>query len=136
MYIFETNIRVRYAETDQMAYVYYGNYPMYLEVARVEMLRSLGFTYKGFEEIGIMLPVVDLFIKYFKPALYDDLLRIKITVKKIPSSKIVFDYEIYNEKNDLLTTAITTLVFISKETRKICRPPEIFIESISKHYTS
>ncbi len=136
MYIFETNIRVRYAETDQMAYVYYGNYPMYLEVARVEMLRSLGFTYKGFEEKGIMLPVVDLFIKYFKPALYDDLLRIKITVKKIPSSKIVFDYEIYNEKNDLLTTAITTLVFISKETRKICRPPEIFIESISKHYTS
>lgn len=133
MYVFESYIRVRYAETDQMGYVYYGNYPMYFEVARVEMLRSLGFTYKRFEEDGIMLPVIDMHIKYIKPALYDDLLKVKIIVAKLPTSRVYFETEIYNEANELLNKAEVTLVCIDTVTRRICKPPQDFIQAI-EHY--
>ena len=90
---FTFQIRTRYAETDQMGVIYYGNYPQYLEIARVEWLRSLGISYKYMEEIGIMLPVVSLHIDYKKPALYDELLSVKISLKEIPTSKIIFDYQ-------------------------------------------
>ncbi len=136
MYVFESYIRVRYAETDQMGYVYYGNYPMYFEVARVEMLRNLGFTYKGFEEEGIMLPVIDMHIKYIKPALYDDLLKVKITVAKLPTSRFHFDYEIYNEANELLNKAEVTLVCVSMITRRICKPPKDFILKIEPYFAT
>ena len=76
MFKSETKIRVRYAETDQMGYCYYGNYAQYFEVARVEALRSLGVTYKTMEENGIWLPVVDFSINYLQPAYYDEELTI------------------------------------------------------------
>src|SRR6185295_1633646 len=102
MYITEIKIRVRYAETDQMGYVYYGNYAAYFEVARVETLRNLGFSYKKLEEEGIMLPVLSFSTRYNKPAFYDDELIIKVSIKELPMARIRFDYETYNEKDELI----------------------------------
>src|ERR1035437_1681596 len=134
MYISETTVRVRYAETDRMGYVYYGNYALYYEVGRVEALRQLGTSYKEMEDNGIMLPVYTCNIKYFKPALYDDLLIIKTSVKDLPTAKISFDYEIYNQKNELLNTATTLLVFINMATNKPCPAPKLFLEKIKKYF--
>ncbi len=114
----EIQVRVRYAETDQMGYVYYGNYATYFEVARVELLRSVGFTYKKLEEEGIMLPVFEFSIKYFKPAFYDDLLTIKTTLEYNDGARIRFHYEIFNESGSLLNKAETTLVFIDRRTNR------------------
>lgn len=96
MYQSETSIRVRYGETDQMAYVYYGNYAMYYEVARVESLRQLGVTYKELEASGIMMPVLENHSKFLGPARYDELLRIVTTIREKPTVKIKFEYEIFN----------------------------------------
>jgi acyl-CoA thioester hydrolase len=134
MYLSEVQIRVRYAETDQMGYVYYGNYASYFEVARVETLRNLGFTYKAIEESGIILPVLTFSIKYIKPAYYDDLLSIRVAIKEIPMARIRFDYETYNEKDELINIADTTLVFINKSTNKPCPAPEDFMQALKKFF--
>jgi acyl-CoA thioester hydrolase len=134
MYISETTVRVRYSETDKMGYVYYGNYTQYYEVGRVEALRQLGTSYKEMEDNGIMLPVYTCSLKYLKPALYDDLLLIKTTIKELPAARIAFDYEIYNQKNELLNTGNTTLVFINMKTNKPCPAPDTFLEKIKKFF--
>lgn len=121
----ETQVRVRYAETDQMSYVYYGNYATYYEVGRVELIRSLGLTYKLMEESGVMMPVLENWTKYLKPAKYDDLLTIKVTVREKPTARIKFEYEIFNEQGVLLNIGYTSLVFIDTKTLRPCSPPEI-----------
>ena len=131
MYANDIQIRVRYAETDQMGYVYYGHYAAYFEVARVEMLRSLGFSYKILEEEGIILPVLNYSIKYIRPAYYDDLLKIKTIIKDLPAARIRFDYETFNEKDELLNIADTTLVFVNKKSGRPGAPPKDFMEAIS-----
>jgi acyl-CoA thioester hydrolase len=132
MYSFKTKLRVRYGETDQMSFVYYGIYAQYYEVGRVELLRSLGVSYKEIEAMGFALPVVNLNINYKKPALYDDELTIKTTIKAIPSAKIVFNYETFNENGDLLNTGEVVLVFVNKETGKPCFAPEIIMKKIQE----
>jgi len=132
MYCFTHKLRIRYGETDQMGYCYYGNYAQFLEIGRVETLRELGVNYKSLEESGIMLPVAELNIKYIKPSYYDDLISIKTTITKTPSVKIEFDYEIYNEKNELLTTAYTKLVFVNKINMKPTFCPENLLEKFTK----
>ncbi|PKP12359.1 MAG: thioesterase [Bacteroidetes bacterium HGW-Bacteroidetes-3] len=122
--------RVRYGETDQMGFVYYGNYAQYFEIGRTEWLRKLGITYKKMEENGVMLPVMNLNINYLKPAKYDDLLTLKTTLIKMPSAKIEFSYEIFNEENELLTTANTTLVFVNMKTNKPTKAPEYILEKL------
>lgn len=134
MFQTEIEIRVRYSETDQMGYVYYGNYAQYFEVARVESLRSLGITYKDMEEEGIILPVLDFSIKYFRPAYYDDLLTIKVKIPSIPGARINFEYETFNVKGVLLNKAVTTLAFINKHTNKPCPAPMNVMEQISKYF--
>ena len=124
MYVSETQIRVRYAETDQMGFVYYGNYATYYEVGRTEALRQLGTTYQKLEESGVMMPVVDLKVQYIKPARYDDLLTIKTIVTDIPKSKMQFLYEVYNEEGVLLNKGETLLVFISAERMRGTRCPQ------------
>ena len=119
-------LRVRYGETDQMGYCYYGNYAQYFEVGRVETLRSLGCSYKKLEEDGIMLPVSDYQVKYFRPALYDDLLTIETTIRELRGPRIIFDYEITNENKDVVSRASTTLVFVKKETMRPTSPPSYF----------
>lgn len=130
----ETTIRVRYAETDQMGYVYYGNYAQYYEVGRVEALRELGFSYREMEEKGIMLPVLELNINYKKPAFYDDEITVVTAIKEIPSVRITFDYECYNSNKELLNTGKVTLVFIDKSTNKPCQPPAWFKDAIAKFF--
>lgn len=120
-------IRVRYGETDQMGYCYYGNYAEFLEVGRVEALRSKGITYRELEEIGIMLPVLEFNIKYLAPAKYDDLLKIVTNITQLKGTRLFFEYEIYNERNQKLVDASTTLVFVNSESMKPITAPEIFL---------
>jgi len=126
----EIKFRVRYGETDQMGYVYYGNYAQFFEMGRIEWLRKLGITYKEMEQNNIMLPVMDLNIKYLKPAKYDDLLRLKTTLLKLPKLKIEFGYELFNEQNELLNTANTTLVFIDMIKNKPTLAPTYLMDKI------
>lgn len=127
MYTATTKIRVRYGETDQMGYLYYGFYALYYEVGRAEAIRELGFTYRQLEEMGIMMPVIELNSKYFRPALYDDLVTVKTLLKELPTGpKIEFHSELYNEKEELLNKGITTLVFYDpKEKKKINIPHQL-----------
>jgi len=135
MYTNETNIRVRYAETDQMGYVYYGVYAQYYEVGRVELLRSIGLSYKKLEEKGFSLPVLDFTIKYKKPAFYDDELIIKTTVSTLPSTKIDFEYETYNAKKQLLNIGKVTLVFVNKLSSKPCNAPGFLLDLFKKRFS-
>ncbi len=124
------SFRVRYGETDQMGVVYHGNYPQYLEMGRVEWLRSLGFSYKSMEESGIMLPVFSLSINYKKSALYDDLITVQTYLKKRPSVKIEFDYKILNEANEILIEANTVLAFIDMKTKRPIKCPDYLLKKI------
>ncbi|KAF2519381.1 acyl-CoA thioesterase [Flavobacterium salilacus subsp. salilacus] len=127
---FQIQVRVRYAETDQMGVVYHGNYAQYFEMGRVEWLRNLGLSYRFMEEAGIMLPVVSLTLNFKKPARYDDLLTIKTIFKKQESVKIEFDYEIYNESDELLTTGNSVLVFVDMKTGRPVVPPDYVKEKL------
>ncbi len=127
-----TQIRVRYGETDQMGVVYYGNYAQYLEQGRTEWLRSLGFSYKWMEANNIHLPVVHFSIDYKLPAYYDDILTVKTILKKTPTVKIEFQYEIYNESKQLLATATTVLVFINSSTKKLMKAPDYLLEKLTE----
>ena len=120
----ETKIRVRYAETDKMGYVYYGNYATFFEVARVELLRSLGISYKALEDDGIMLPVLEYNMKYFKPAKYDDVITIRTTLKSKSGVRITFNYECFNEGGEMINQGMTTLVFVSVENGKPIKQPQ------------
>ena len=130
----ETTLRVRYGETDQMGFVYYGVYAQYYEVGRVEAMRSLGFSYREMEESGVLMPVINLTVNYKKPAKYDDEVRIVTTVKEMPGVRITFDYECFNQKNELLNTGSVTLVFIDKQKNKPMQPPAWFMEGFMKKF--
>jgi acyl-CoA thioester hydrolase len=121
-------IRVRYGETDQMGYVYYGNYAQYFEMGRVEWLRNLGVSYKRMEDSGIMLPVLNLNINYLNPAKYDDLLTLQTTLLKKPTVRIEFDFKLYNEQKEILTEGYTSLVFIDMKKNKPTRAPNYILE--------
>ena len=125
-------IRIRYGETDAMGVVYYGNYPLYLEQGRTEWLRDIGYTYKGLEESGIMLPVVQLKIDYKHPAGYDDLIRVTTRLKELPTAKITFMYEVHNQEERLLCKAETTLAFVDKKSGKIRRAPDYLLKRINE----
>ena len=134
MYSFETKLRVRYGETDQMGFTYYGVYAQYYEVGRVELLRSLGISYKEIETMGFALPVVNLKINYKKPAYYDDIVIIKTTIKDFPSTRITFYYELFNEQEQLLNTGEVTLVFIDIKTGKPCSAPDVVLDKLHLLY--
>lgn len=129
----DTQTRVRYSETDQMGYVYYGNYATYFEIGRVECLRSLGLPYKEIEEQGIMLPVMDLTVNYKYPAKYDDKLTIRTTIKSLDGCKIYFEYSITNESEKLICTGSTHLVFVNKENMRPIRPSQEIIKLLSPY---
>jgi acyl-CoA thioester hydrolase len=136
MYEHTTQLRVRYAEADPMNVVYYGSYAQYFEVGRVESLRNLGISYKCIEDMGIMLPVVELNIKYLRPAKYDNLLTIKTMIKQIPvDHKIVFDQEIYNEEGKLLTIGKVKLYFMNAQLGKRATMPSSMLEKLSSYFS-
>lgn len=134
MFEFTTQLRVRYGETDQMGYVYYGNYAEFYEVARVEMLRTLGTSYKLMEESGVMMPVVELHCKYLKPALYDQIISIKVILDEMPRAGMRFKYMLYNEDNELINTGETLLVFVKMDTNKICFIPKELAAKLKPYF--
>lgn len=134
MFKTETTVRVRYAETDQMGYVYYGNYATYFEVARVEAMKELGVSYKQLETEGVMMPVLSYSTKYYKPAFYDDKLTIVTAIKEFPSVRIHFTFEVFNEKGDKLNDAEATLVFVDMNNKKPCQAPQYLLDKLKPHY--
>lgn len=134
MYTAQTHIRVRYGETDQMRYVYYGNYAMYYEVARVESLRQLGLTYKELEAMGVIMPVLENHSEFLSPALYDELLKVVVTIPEKPSVRIRFQYELFNEQDKLIHRGETLLAFVNQKTGRPCRPPEAFQKVLAPYF--
>ncbi|KAB7733060.1 YbgC/FadM family acyl-CoA thioesterase [Rudanella paleaurantiibacter] len=130
-----SDIRVRYADTDQMGYVYYGNYARFYEIGRVEALRSLGFHYKEMEESGVMMPVYENHSRYLQPARYDDLLSVTVTIPSLPKARIVFQYAIRNEAGLLLNTGETTLVFQRRDTGRLCAAPEPLLQALKPFFS-
>ncbi|MDX2046296.1 MAG: thioesterase family protein [Chitinophagaceae bacterium] len=136
MFVSETQIRVRYAETDQMNVVYHGNYAQYFEVARAESIRRLGFTYKQMEEAGVMMPIVELHCRFLRPAHYDDLLTIKTILKELPQDhRIEFLQEVYNESGKLLTIGKVVLYFIKSATKEKCNMPEQLKVKLEQYFS-
>ena len=129
------DIRVRYSDTDQMGYVYYGRYANFYEIARVELFRKLGFTYSQLEEEGIGMPVIQMETKFIIPAKSDEIIKINIQIKEIPSAKILFHYRIYNKKKNLINTATTLLTFIDLQTKKAVRTPKKLLEIINNNFS-
>lgn len=135
MYQQDVKIRVRYAETDQMGYVYYGNYATYFEVARVEAFRALGYPYKNLEAEGIGMPVLSLNVKYHQPAKYDDLLTVKVSIPEKPRARIKFHYEVTNQDGKLINSGETELVFIKMDTGRPTRLPEKMGELLEPYFS-
>ncbi len=126
----EIPIRIRYGETDQMGVVHHGNYALYLEIGRTEWLRKKGVSYKSMEDNGVMLPVISMSVNFKKSILYDDVIRVRTQLKKTPSVKIEFDYEIRSETGDVLATANTVLAFIDMKTKRPIKCPEYILEKL------
>ena len=134
MYQHKIQTRVRYAETDQMGYVYYGNYATYYEIARVEAFRNLGFPYKELEKMGIGMPVLSLNVKYHQPGKYDDLLTIKVIIPEQPRARIKFEYEVTNEAGELINTGSTELVFIDMQSGRPIRMPKVLADLVNPFF--
>lgn len=131
MFTHQFQKRVRYGETDQMGYLYYGNYAQYYEIGRAEMIRSVGLTYADMErEHGILMPVMSLNQRYVRPALYDELLTIKTSLRKLPGKTITFYHEIFNEKNKLVNGGSVKLCFVEANSGKSVPTPEYLLEKL------
>ncbi|MEY4926633.1 MAG: hypothetical protein RI894_1069 [Bacteroidota bacterium] len=126
-------LRVRYGETDRMGYVYYGNHALYLEVGRVELLRSLGYPYETLEADGVMCPVTAFEIRYVRPALYDEILTVTTEINEMPTQYALFESKITNEKGKLVSAAKVTLAFVDSESRKKCYAPHLLLEKINQY---
>ncbi|HLP93101.1 MAG TPA: thioesterase family protein [Saprospiraceae bacterium] len=136
MYSFDTQIRVRYGETDQMGYLYYGHYAQYFEVGRVETIRSLGISYKELEEVhGIWLPVVSLEMRFVRPAYYDDLLTVRTEIREMPDEYITFHMEIFNEKKKLVNAGRVRLCFFDPKLKKVVMAPDFLREKLLERWT-
>ncbi|MDW7695449.1 thioesterase family protein [Flammeovirgaceae bacterium SG7u.111] len=133
MFSYDYQLRIRYADTDQMGFVYYGNYASFYEIGRVESLRSLGLSYSELEATGVIMPVLECYSKFIRPALYDQLITIRTIIKELPSSRIYFEYEIYNEAEELINIGKTTLVFVDQKTKKPCVPPHEIMDALKPH---
>lgn len=135
MFTTTTQVRVRYAETDQMGVVYHSNYFPYFESARAESIRELGFTYADMEKMGVIMPVVDVHCRYLRPALYDDLLSIKTTLKELPvHHKIEFHHEVFNEKQELLAVARIILYFMEAKGMRRTSMPAQLLEKLQSYF--
>lgn len=135
MYSTTIDIRVRYGETDQMGYLYYGNYALYYEVGRTDAIRQLGFTYRELEEQGVIMPVAELQVKYLRPAYYDDVITVKTILKELPPNhKIQFHSELYNQAGELLNVGTVTLAFIDARSKKRMNIPGILREKLAPYF--
>ena len=135
MFIHDTQIRVRYGETDQMGYLYYGNYAQYYEVGRAEAIRSIGLSYKEMEEkLKIMMPVMSLQMRFVRPALYDELLTVRTTLRQLPADTITFYMEIFNEKKKLVNGGSVKLCFVDMTNNKTIPTPPYLIDALKAYF--
>ena len=135
MFTTSTQLRVRYAETDQMGVVYHSNFFPYFESARAESIRELGFTYADMEKMGVIMPVVDVHCRYLRPAKYDDLLTVKTMLKELPvHHKIEFHHEVFNEKNELLAVGKNILLFMETKGMKKNNMTDLLIKKIQTYF--
>jgi len=131
--VFTHDIRVRYADTDQMQVVYNGNYFTYFEVGRTELLRALGLPYSEFERSGTRLPVIESYCRFLNPARYDDLLTVETRMDTQPTARMRLDYRIYRkETSELLVEGFTVHAFQDIATLKPVRPPDRFLEALRR----
>ena len=130
----EVEIRVRYGEVDRMGYLHHGNYALYLEIGRTELIREIGLSYRDMEDQGVLLPVRNLAINYKQAALYDDVVMVRTTLSKRPAVKVIFDYTMHNQQGDLLCDARTTLVFVDAASRKPMRAPAFFNKLMDAYF--
>lgn len=130
-----TEIRVRYADTDKMQFVYNGKYLEYFEVGRTELLRSLGLPYSEVEKAGYQLPLLEANLKYINPARYDDLLVVKATVKELYSPKVHIEYIIKRkDTEEIIAEGFTTHIFMKAETKKAVKPPKIYVDILAPYF--
>jgi acyl-CoA thioester hydrolase len=135
MFITEAQVRVRYAETDQMGVVYHSNFFLFFESARAESIRQLGFTYADMEKMGVIMPVIDVHCRYLRPAKYDDLLTVKTMLKELPiHHKIEFHHEVFNEKDELLAVGKIILYFMEAKTMKRTSMPAQLLEKLQPYF--
>ena len=134
MYSFDTNYRIRYADIDQMGYMYYGNYARLYEIGRVEALRSLGLRYRDLENTGVIMPVYENKSRYIIPAKYDDLVTIRVIIKELPKVRVIFYYEIFDENGVLLHTGETTLVFLKTSNNRITACPKEILDKLFPYF--
>ena len=135
MFVYESKVKVRYVETDQMGVVHHSNYAQYYELARTECFEACsGMSYEQMEAEGVMLPILEIQCKFLKPAYYNQILTIKSIVKEIPTVRLTVDYEIYNEDKVKITEASTTLFFLDAETNKIVRCPDFLLDLIKENW--
>jgi len=133
MFVHEHQKRIRYGETDQMGYLYYGNYALLFEIGRVEAIRSMGTTYKHLEEeMKVMMPVISMECRYIAPAKYDELITIRTILKELPTKIITFYHEILNESGKIIHKGVVKLFFIDMETNKRVSTPDLITDKI-KH---
>ena len=135
MYTHETQVRVRYGETDQMGFLYYGNYAQYYEVGRAEAIRALGMTYQEMEETHkVMMPVMSLNMRFVRPALYDELLTVTTNLRKLERKTITFHMEIHNEKGKLVNGGSVKLCFMHTESRKSMETPDCLLTKLKPFF--
>lgn len=135
MFSHSTQIRIHYALTDKMGVVYHGHYAQFFEIARTESIRSLGFSYKAMEDMGVMLPVVDMHLRFLRPVRYDDLITVTVTLRELPMHhKIVFHGEITNEQGALCTQGTVTLYFMDIATMKRSTMPAVMLEQLKPFF--
>jgi acyl-CoA thioester hydrolase len=130
----ESEIRIRYDEVDKMGYVYHGNYAKYYHISRTDLMRKIGICDKQLESSNILLPVVDMSIKYLSPIFYDDIITIKTVLQNIPTAKMIFKHEVYDRQNNMINRAQSTVAFVDMETRKPMRPPSFIVEKIKASF--
>lgn len=131
-----TEIRVRYADTDKMQFVYNGKYLEYFEVGRTELLRSAGLAYSDVEKSGYQLPLIEAGLKYFNPAVYDDVLQVQAIVKELHSPKVHIEYIVKRKgSEELIAEGFTTHVFIRIDTKKAVRPPKVYVDALTKYFS-
>lgn len=129
----KTNIRVRYAETDQMRFVHHSNYIIWFEFARVELMKHYGFSYARLEDEGYMMPVLEINVQYFKPARFDELITIRAFISQMPRAKIKFEYEISNEQGALICRGSSLHSFMNQKDKAV-KPPKEFLREMQKHF--
>ncbi len=129
----ENKIRIRYDEVDKMGYVYHGNYAKYYHIGRTELLRMIGISEKELEDHNIILPVIEMSIKYIKPIFYDNIITVKTSLRNIPTSRMIFHHEVCNHHNNVINRADSTVVFVDINTRKPIKAPQLIVNKVKSY---